>query len=166
MTEVSTRSSPAKEYTECAAGRSYGGARLFVCLAMRAILLRGHSALVASLLVGLPWAAFHLPLHLPGHWYAEIPITATLLILLAYSVLLTWIFVHTRGSVLMTTLFHGTRNAVTPLTAGIDLELAWWLRAAGFSAIVLIVVLVTGPNLGGRRRCRERPPTQWRMSPS
>jgi uncharacterized protein len=113
-------------------------------------LLGGRSALAASLLLGIPWAIFHLPLHLPGQWYAAIPIGATPLILLAYSVLLTWIFIQTRGSVLMVTLFHGTLNALTPLTAGIDPEQAWWLRAVVFGVAALLVVLVYGRNLSRR----------------
>src|SRR3712207_8645737 len=39
-----------------------------------------------------------------------LPISAFLLLTMAYSVLFTWIYLHTRGSVLIATLFHGAIN--------------------------------------------------------
>jgi membrane protease YdiL (CAAX protease family) len=128
-------------------------------------LLRDRSALAAGLIVGVPWAAFHLPLHLPGQWNAAAPIAATPLILIAYSVALTWVFIHTRGSVLLTTLCHGTLNALTPLTAGIAPAQAWWLRAAVFGVIALLVVVATGPDLGRKLAVQRTGPDPVTDSP-
>lgn len=85
-------------------------------------LLKGHSALAMSLLLGLVWATWHLPLFwtegasLEGAavWvlFARLPATA---------VIYTWLFQHTRGSVLAAALFHGALNLFSsPPTAADD----------------------------------------------
>src|SRR3712207_6537622 len=74
-------------------------------------LLARRSALAASLILGLLWGLWHLPtfyvLGAPQH---GLPISAFLLLTMAYSVLFTWIYLHTRGSVLIATLFHSAIN--------------------------------------------------------
>ena len=59
--------------------------------------------------------------------------------------MLTWLFNHTNGSVLMTMLFHATINSagaglIFPLFAGGTLVALWWIYGfvwlvAGFSAL-------------------------------
>ncbi len=110
-------------------------------------MLRSRPALPASLMIGVLWGAVHLPLHLPGQWYSSLPIWPTPVILIAYSVLLAWVYQRTRGSVLAAAMFHALLNSLTPLTAGIDLTLAWWLRAAVFASLALIVAILAGPDL-------------------
>ena len=80
--------------------------------------LAHRSWLTASLMVGAAWAVWHYPL-----WFAinvavtGSVVTTTLILLLvsimglAFSVLLTWIFSNTRGSLLPPLLFHGAINA-------------------------------------------------------
>jgi membrane protease YdiL (CAAX protease family) len=110
-------------------------------------LLQSRSFLPASLILGVFWGAAHLPLHLPGQWYAGLPVWPTIPILIAYSVLLSWIYIRTRGSVLATTLFHAMLNFWTPLTGGIDLNLSWVLRAAVFAVLALAVAVLSGRAL-------------------
>jgi hypothetical protein len=109
-------------------------------------LLRDRPVLPASLFLGVFWGIAHLPLHLPGHWYAGLPIWPTPIILIAYSGLLSWVYVRTRGSLLATTVFHATLNFLTPITSGIDLSLAWWLRAGVFTALALAVAILFRPG--------------------
>ncbi len=72
-------------------------------------LLRQHSALLASLILGLVWAVWHLPkflvvggTHEGFLWF--------LLDVLAKAVLFTWLYQHTRGSLLLAILFHASIN--------------------------------------------------------
>ena len=83
-------------------------------------LLTGHNALVASLILGALWAAWHLQLvWTEGAPLNQQPIWLLLLDTTAKSVLFTWVFLHTRGSVLLAALFHATTNlfVVSPVVA-------------------------------------------------
>ena len=68
--------------------------------------------------------------------------TATQVI--AYSVILTWIYVGTGGSVLMTGLFHTLANGLVPLTNGVDPNLAWDIRGVIFPIVAILVVALGG----------------------
>ena len=104
-------------------------------------LLARRSALAASLILGLLWGLWHLPtFFVPGAPQHGLPITAFLLLTMAYSVLFTWIYLHTGGSVLLATLFHGAINLSQGLLlGGLDPARTYWLLAAvyGLAALVL-----------------------------
>ncbi len=112
-------------------------------------LLAGRSALAASLILGPLWGAWHLPTFLvPGAPQYGLPILAFVLLTVAYSVLFTWIFVHTRGSVLIATLFHGSINLSQGLLlVGLDPAREYWLLAAVYALAALILVVTLGPAL-------------------
>ena len=97
-------------------------------------LLSRHSALVASLLLGLLWAAWHLPLiWTEGSPLYSQPVWLLFLDLLAKSVLFTWVFLRTRGSALLAVLLHASTNlfAVSPtVTATAELASAVLAMAA------------------------------------
>jgi membrane protease YdiL (CAAX protease family) len=71
-----------------------------------------HSALVASLLVWLPWAAWHAPLDFTGSvghtWlnYLEIRV----IFFIPITILLTWLYNRSQGSILAVSLFHAAFN--------------------------------------------------------
>jgi membrane protease YdiL (CAAX protease family) len=65
----------------------------------------------------------------------------------SYSVLLTWIYVGTGGSLLMTALVHGLLNGVAPIMGGVDNEASWAIRNILAAAIAVAIVV-----LGGFRR--------------
>jgi len=118
-------------------------------------LLVRHEALVASLVLGALWAAWHLPLV----WTEGAPLHGQLVWLLfldtmAKSVLFTWVFLHTRGSALIAALLHATTNlfAASPVvseTGGVALLL---LAAGAKWVLVAAVVAVAGPGLAKRPR--------------
>lgn len=105
------------------------------------------SPLRTSLVLAIPWILLHLVLHLPGAVNESAAVWPTVLSVLAYSVLLTWIFVGTGGSVLLTALVHAGLNGVVPIMSGVDAEASWVIRAVLAAAIVVAVV-----GLGGFRR--------------
>jgi uncharacterized protein len=83
-------------------------------------LLSAHNALVASLIVGALWALWHLPLvWTEGAPLHQQPVWLLLSDLTAKSIVFTWVFLHTRGSVLLAVLFHASTNlfAVSPVVA-------------------------------------------------
>ncbi len=112
-------------------------------------LLVGRSALSASLILGVLWGAWHLPtFFVPGTPQYGLPFSAFVLLTVAYSVLFTWVYLHTRGTVLMATLLHGTINlSQGVLLGGIDPAREYWLLAAVYSVAALVLVTIAGPNL-------------------
>jgi uncharacterized protein len=88
-------------------------------------LLEHHRALPVSLGLGMLWALWHLPLFWTiGAALESRPIALQLLALPALSVLYTWVFQHTQGSLLLAVLLHAASNlwgiAVLP-SAGQDM---------------------------------------------
>ncbi|HEY0736096.1 MAG TPA: CPBP family intramembrane glutamic endopeptidase [Herpetosiphonaceae bacterium] len=69
------------------------------------------SPLVASIVLGLIWSVWHLPLYLtPGHPLANQFFGWLPLGLIPTTILFTWVFNHTRGSLLLALLFHAAIN--------------------------------------------------------
>lgn len=70
-----------------------------------------HSALRASLLVGIPWALWHWPLALQrGSLLYQIPFGLFLVQVCALSIVFAWVYNASGGSLLTTILFHGSIN--------------------------------------------------------
>jgi membrane protease YdiL (CAAX protease family) len=112
-------------------------------------LLVRRSALAASLALGVIWAVWHLPVVLAD------PALRTpapfMLQVIPTSVLFTWIFLHTRGSIFIAVLFHAWLNvalaSVAPMVAPHDYPLMWWLILAVQSAAAIVLVAILGPGL-------------------
>jgi membrane protease YdiL (CAAX protease family) len=92
----------------------------------------------------------HLVLHLPGGVNEGAELWPSVLTLFAYSVILTWAFVGTGGSVLITALVHTGLNGTVPLMWGVDAGLSWALRAVIAAVIAIAVVALAGKRLGAR----------------
>lgn len=72
---------------------------------------RRHSAVVSSLILGLLWGAWHLPLFLiGGSLWEGTPAWSFMVTTMSLSILFTWIYNNTGGSLLAVTLFHATHN--------------------------------------------------------
>jgi len=78
-----------------------------------------HNALVSGLIVGVAWAVWHIPMFfIEGTSQYEQQLQGGLLpailgysaFVIANSVLFTWLFNNTRGSVLLAAVFHGASN--------------------------------------------------------
>ena len=106
--------------------------------------LTAMTALRAALLLGVPWALIHVPLYLPGQMNGESALWSMLTQVISYSVILTWIYVGTGGSVLLTGLFHALLNGLTPLTNGLDPLVAWDIRGVVFPIVAILVVALGG----------------------
>src|SRR5262249_59224222 len=74
-------------------------------------LLQRHSALTASLILGLIWGIWHLPaFFLSGLPQNQLSLPAFLVGTVALSVLMTWVYQHTHGSILFAILIHWIFN--------------------------------------------------------
>jgi hypothetical protein len=116
-------------------------------LALPALLDRVRP-LPASLLLGVVWAVWHLPLFFTrGAAMDGSPFVFLLLDLPATAVLFTWLFLRSRGSALPAVLLHAANSAWTAVAvpAGTPAQLAVVLVAKWL--LVLGVVAVCSPDL-------------------
>jgi membrane protease YdiL (CAAX protease family) len=93
-----------------------------------------YSGLAAALILGAVWGFWHLPKFL-SHWNT-ITFAWFLVDTMAKSVLLTWLYNNTKGSLLLTTLGHAIWN-----TAGVFLPTATTVTNANSGAFIVTVLL-------------------------
>ncbi len=124
----------------------------------------GRSALSASLILGPIWALWHLPLWLTGDPFKTptfyVPFAVSVI---ALSVILTWVYNSTGGSLLMVVLLHATINL--PMTLVIDdlgsratvpVLLYWGLMIVA----AIVVVIVAGPKHLSRKHRKQEEPSE------
>jgi CAAX protease family protein len=118
------------------------------------------SALGASLILGPIWALWHLPLWLTGAPGRTASLYAAFVVsVIALSVILTWVYNSTGGSLLMVVLLHATFNLPITLSmealgsrATVPLLLYWGLLVV----VAIVVVIVAGPkHLSRKHRKHE-----------
>ena len=79
-------------------------------------LLERYSPLVSSLILGALWAVWHFPYALSeGSFLSVVPLHWFFINLLAVSIIYTWIFINTNGSLLLALLFHAAGNVTSNL---------------------------------------------------
>jgi membrane protease YdiL (CAAX protease family) len=119
-------------------------------------LLRRRTALSASLILGLMWACWHLLNFLiPAYPHYGRSMLAFVIATMAYSVLFTFVFNRTAGSVLVSALFHTAINFIS--LRGVPLDRQQWLRAGVYGVAALAAVLVAGRELGRPPRPASAP---------
>jgi hypothetical protein len=106
--------------------------------------------LFASLVVGLLWAFWHLPLwFVTGSVQSFQPFGGFLLQTLAVSVLFTWVWMGSRGSLPIALLLHtaiNTSAAFLPAIPGLNTSLpAWWCSILA-AAILVIFIIAAHPQ--------------------
>jgi uncharacterized protein len=114
-------------------------------------LLKQHSPLIASLILAPIWALWHLPLM--GNEFPPAIIPAFLISLLGGTLIQTWLFNRSKGSVFAQMLFHATVNTVGaglvfPLMKGPAFVSFWYVYALLWLAAGLIVILSSVAEAG------------------
>jgi membrane protease YdiL (CAAX protease family) len=117
------------------------------------------SALSASLFLAPIWALWHLPLWLQGKPFQTPTLYAGFVVsAFALSVILTWVYNSTGGSLLFVVLLHATVNLPQTLTidelgsrATVPLLLYWGLMVVA----AIVVVVVAGPKYLSRKHRKQ-----------
>jgi hypothetical protein len=97
--------------------------------------------LISSLILGLLWGLYHLPAFLlSGFPQQELPILPFIVAALALTVLVTWTFNHTGGSLIPVFLYHFSFNLMLNVTGIIGLP-ALFSLLAGIASVAAIAVI-------------------------
>ena len=115
----------------------------------------GRSALVASLILGAVWALWHLPLLATGQMALWDVVN-----IMGSTIVLTWVFNGTGGSVLIVMLLHAMNNTVSGhffsrMFSGADAASQSLMLAAVWCAVAFVVVIATGPEHLSRKRRKQ-----------
>ena len=115
----------------------------------------GRSALSASLLLGVAWAFWHLPLMA----YGTVP-WSDLAYVTVQTIVYAWLFNSAGGSVLIVMLFHTMNNVIWgyffhAMYSGADWERMGWLWAALWVAVAVAVVVACGPEDLSRKHKKQ-----------
>jgi uncharacterized protein len=119
-------------------------------------LQRRYGPLVGSVILGVLWALWHLPLFWSGVWTPPtIPnILMFIVMITALTIIMTWVFNHANGSLLITMLMHASFNTfankmVAPMfPAPLLNEYGLLPELIGFTATALVLIAVTRGRLG------------------
>jgi hypothetical protein len=83
----------------------------------------------------------------PGTPQYGLPLVAFVLLTVEYSILMTWVFLHTHGSVLIATLFHGAINLSQGFfLGGMEGASRYWLLSIVYGVAALITAVWLGLN--------------------
>lgn len=114
-----------------------------------------HSALTATLILGVAWALWHLPAFFYRDTYVAMGLVAglplLLLSILAASIVFTWLYNSTRGSLLMVILFHALFDFLSVSRAGGG-NAAAIMSAGVMMWAVLVVILFKSANLSHKQK--------------
>ena len=118
-------------------------------------LLKSRNGLISSAILFVIWFAWHLPLYwLPGASQYGSPIVPYMIFFAAWSILFTWVYLGTSGSLLTALLLHTSINTYSNFMSGVDSVHADnpFFAYAIASAIFAIVVLIAYPQMFMRKK--------------
>jgi uncharacterized protein len=115
-----------------------------------------YSALLASLILGVLWAFWHLPFVVTGE---DIWIDA-LLFPIEWSIVYTWLFNNAKGSVLIVMLFHNMNNTfssgfIGQMFSRADSVNQAWLRLMLWGVVAVVLVIVYGSQHLSRKHQKQ-----------
>ena len=112
-------------------------------------LQKRFNPLTSAIILGLVVSGWHGVLHLVSP--TGIPEWQFWLLMISYSIIVTWAYNKSRGSVLIATLFHFAFNFSLELVSTglglVPLESLFAIRTGIYTVLAVILILITGKNL-------------------
>jgi membrane protease YdiL (CAAX protease family) len=136
-------------------------------------LQRAHGPMAASLVIGVVWAVWHLPLFaMEGTSQSQVPFLAYAPAVVAMSVIFTWLYNESAGCILPVMLLHAGINStgtlipvsVDSVSEALHSQLAM-AELAVLVGIALVVLLAVGWSLGIEERTGVGPTAESRSVP-
>jgi hypothetical protein len=105
------------------------------------------SALSASIILGLLWGLWHLPLHfIEGTVQANIPVYQFMLQQMVLAIFYTWLYKNTRGVVLVSILFHTVGNIVGAAVPYWTTDQGRWINFVVLVVFAVVIAVIWGPE--------------------
>jgi len=104
-------------------------------------MLKSRTPIESALLLGLPWALIHLVILLPGMMSVGVPAIPQTIVLIALSVVLTWAYIHSGGSLLTVTVLHGVQNGLVVVNRGLGMAESTWLMMGVYVAFSVLLIV-------------------------
>jgi membrane protease YdiL (CAAX protease family) len=111
--------------------------------------------LLGTVILGVLWALWHLPGYLGG--WMTISILTLIISSIAFSTIMTWVYNHTRGSILLMILLHSASNAAlsvggkvlpTNLPAQMNSFVSsGWIPAITYTILAVVIIIFTRGEL-------------------
>jgi len=111
-------------------------------------LQRSYSAVVSSFILGFIWWLWHIPLFFVG-FFGDLPVWLYLIQIVIYSILFTWIYNSTNGSVFATMIFHAMANLTVGYVFPVSqfgLSLPIFFGSILMALITSLIVVIWGPR--------------------
>jgi len=122
-----------------------------------------YSAVISSLILGVIWACWHIPLYFVEE---RIPFYIFIFLVLVISILMTWGYNNTKGSLIITIIFHFSFNfngAFITGLLGLLPTMIFYIGGGIMIGVYLIVVVVyAGPEKLSRKLDSEMPFIKFR----
>ena len=116
------------------------------------------NALYSSLILGVIWACWHIPLHFVE---TRLPFYIFIFLNLIISILITWAYNNTKGSLIITVIFHFSFNfngAFITGYLGLLPQMVFYIGGGILIGIYLIIVIIyAGPKKLSRKPDSEMP---------
>lgn len=117
-----------------------------------------YNALTSSLILSIPWILFHLPLFFKvGASQEDSSFVSYAIGLVGMTVLFTWMYNNTRGSVLLPWLLHASMNTWTQIfsiNSGASNHFLGWMVTGVLVILAVVVVTVSGAQNLSRTNSR------------
>jgi membrane protease YdiL (CAAX protease family) len=120
-----------------------------------------HNALVASLILGVIWTCWHIPLFFTtGATQMSIPFPIYLILVVTLTIYMTWLYNNTGGSLVITILAHFFYNLTGFLTGPLGLmpPMQFYMIAGSLLGLIVVAVIaVFGPRCLSKKPAAELP---------
>jgi membrane protease YdiL (CAAX protease family) len=123
-----------------------------------------HGPLVGSLILGVMWGLWHLPLFFtPWNELTTLNVVVYVLATICLSLIYTWVFNNTKGSLLIAILLHWSFDVATVPVASlfpapIVLDYGLLVILPAFGAVALLIIALTRGRLGYQHYQQEEEP--------
>jgi membrane protease YdiL (CAAX protease family) len=120
-----------------------------------------YNALISSLILGVIWCCWHIPLFfVTGATQMSIPFPIYLVLVVTLTIYMTWLYNNTQGSLIIAILAHFTYNLTGFLTGPLGLipAMLFYMTAGPLLGLIVVaIIFIFGPRYLSKKPVAELP---------